>query len=392
MPLLLLALALAARASDSSDQVKDFDQFWTFVADRYPYLSDITTDWDAVHAALAPQAAAASSRDAFVAVLEDALDQLYDPHCMLNTNTDASWRPVPHGVWAEWRDGRAVVTAVQGGSAAETAGIVPGDEVLRVDGEDVRTVTDQRRPRFLRTPDPAADAWALLTAVAGRHGDHTLQVLHANGETADLALSTSADPPGLAWDQLTPTVGRIEIHSFGDHDLVAQFDAALEALVVADGLVIDLRSNSGGSTTVALPMIGRLLDQRAQYAWMTRRKGDAMSEPWPEFVNPRGRTVDVPVVVVVDRFTVSMGEGFAMAIQDTGRGRIVGTQMGGLEAGIVRVKLRNTGISAQISAEPVSAVDHTPRSDLVPDVVVDPTVPTSGDPFLAAALATLTGS
>jgi carboxyl-terminal processing protease len=249
-------------------------------------------------------------------------------------------------------------------------------------------VVDARRPRFLTAPDPRADEWALLSAVAGRHGDHALRVRHADGSELEVSLPPGSDEgPAIAWNRLTPTIGRIAIHSFGDPGPVARFDQALAELSDVRGLVLDLRSNSGGDTAVALPMIGRLLSERVQYAWMATRHGDGLGERWPEYVDPRGETVTVPVVVVVDRFTVSMGEGFAMALQETGRAKIVGTPMGGLGAAIGRVTLRKSKISAQISTEPIWAADGTPRDDLVPDVVVDPTL--AGDPFLAAAVAAL---
>ena len=98
--------------------------------------------------------------------------------------------------------------------------------------------------------------------------------------------------------------------------------------------------------------------------------------------------VDLPVVVVVDRFTVSMGEGFAMAIQDTGRGRIVGTEMGGLGAGSLGWSCGRARSRSGIPPSPIYAVDGTPRNDLVPDVRVDPTG--ADDLFLAAAIAELT--
>jgi carboxyl-terminal processing protease len=93
------------------------------------------------------------------------------------------------------------------------------------------------------------------------------------------------------------------------------------------------------------------------------------------------------VVVVVDRFSASMAEGFAMALSGLGRARIVGTRMAKLGAAVGRIELPYSKIAVQISTEPVYAVDGTPRWEMGPDVVVNPLRGADGnDPFIAAAI------
>jgi hypothetical protein len=93
------------------------------------------------------------------------------------------------------------------------------------------------------------------------------------------------------------------------------------------------------------------------------------------------------VVVVVDRFSVSMAEGFAMALSGLGRTRIVGTRMARLGAAVGRIELPYSKIAVQISTEPVYAIDGTPRWEIEPDVVVNPLRGADGnDPFIAAAI------
>ena len=89
----------------------------------------------------------------------------------------------------------------------------------------------------------------------------------------------------------------------------------------------------------------------------------------------------------VDRFSVSMAEGFAMALSGLGRGRIVGTRMARLGAAVGRIELPYSKIAVQISTEPVYAIDGTPRWELEPDVIVNPLGHADGnDPFIAAAI------
>ncbi len=154
------------------------------------------------------------------------------------------------------------------------------------------------------------------------------------------------------------------------------------------GLIVDVRSNAGVDTVIARPIIGRFITARTQYAWMTRRDGPVLGLRRPEFVDARGPwTYSAPGVVLVDRFSVSMAEGFAMARSGLGRARIAGTRMARLGAAVGRIELPYSRIAVQVSTEPVYAIDGTPRWELEPDVVVNPQGRADrNDPFIAAAI------
>jgi carboxyl-terminal processing protease len=370
-----LGVACRTPAGDrGAERAADFAALDGFVRASYCYLETKATDWERVVAELAPRAREAEDEVAFLHVLEDALDQLYDGHCMLGRNAADSWRPVPHGLWVERRNGRALVAAVQRGSQAARAGVRPGDELVGLDGTPFDELVRARRPRHLSRPDPAAEDWALASAAAGRHDSRgAFRVRRDGGELELVALSTSEPRPLVEWRRLEGGVGWIALASFGDEDAIALFDQALEELRDAPALVLDVRSNSGGDTAIARPILGRFLAARAQYAWMARREGARLGPRWPEFVEPRGPwTYTGPLVVLVDRFSVSMAEGFAMALQGLGRARVVGTPMARLGAAIGRIELPHSRIGVQLSTEPVYALDGTPRDELVPDVLVDP--------------------
>jgi len=386
--LLALTACRTAAPDPATARAEDFAAFDAFVRGSYAYLDSKATAWERVVAELAPAARSVPDRMAFLHVLEDALDQLYDGHCMLNTNADDSWRPVPAELALETRDGRRLVTAVQRGSRAEEVGVRLGDELLSRDGVPLDALVAQRRPRFLARPDPAAEDWALASAVAGQHGGRGEFGVRRDRVELTLRLTTHARPHApVEWRRLEDNIGYLALASFGDARAIADVDRVLEELADTRALVIDVRSNTGGDTAVALPILGRFLAERAQYAWMARREGAGLGPRWPEFVEPRGPwTYTQPVVVLVDPFSVSMAEGFAMALQGLGRARLVGTRLAGLGAAIGRVRLPHSRLSVQLSTEPVYTLDGRPRDALVPDVRLDPLASPSDDPWLAAAL------
>jgi carboxyl-terminal processing protease len=254
----------------------------------------------------------------------------------------------------------------------------------------VSELYDSRRPRFLKRDDPAADEWALASAVAGRHNTRYELLIRRGGR--DSVLTPSGTTPArddVEWKRVGTDIGLIAISTFApNRGVVVAFDRALEALRNTRGLIVDVRSNAGGDTAIARPIIERLITARRQYAWMTSRDGPGLGPRRPEFVDARGPwTYSAPVVVVVDRFSVSMAEGFAMALSGLGRARIVGTRMARLGAAVGRIELPYSKIAVQISTEPVYAIDGTPRWEIEPDVVVNPLRGADGnDPFIAAAI------
>ncbi len=383
--------ASAQPAPSLPDQrAADFAALDRFVRDSYAFLPMKATDWNAVISALSPRARAARDDTAWLHLLEEALDALYDGHAQLNTNAPDSWRPVPYGLWVQPNDGRYVVTAVQRGSRPERTGVRPGDELVAIDGVSVSQLYESRRPRFLTRADPVADEWALASAVAGRHNSrYELLIRRAGRESVLTPSGTTPARDAVEWKRVESDIGLVAISTFApDRGVVRAFDRALEALRNTRGLMVDVRSNGGGDTAIARPTIGRLITARRQYAWMTSRNGPGLGPRHPEFVDRRGPwTYSAPVVVLVDRFSVSMAEGFAMALSGLGRARIVGTRMARLGAAVGRIELPYSKIAVQISTEPVYAIDGTPRWELEPEVVVDPPGRADGrDPFIAAAI------
>ncbi|HEU4333820.1 MAG TPA: S41 family peptidase [Candidatus Eisenbacteria bacterium] len=358
----------------------DFDAFWKFVSGAYAYFDTKQTDWSRVREIYRPRAEAAGSDSAFLRVLEGALSELYDSHAHLGANTKASPRLVPTGtdLWAEWRDGKAVLTAVRPHSAGERAGLRAGMRVVTVAGAPVEETVAALLPRSLRAPDPAARDWALRVALAGTH-DAPVRVTTAAGSGAanDAAafdfLPGVADPTvPVALEMLAGGVALVKIHnSLGDTGTIAAFDSVLNAARSAKGLLLDLRDTpSGGTSTVARGILGRLVREERPYQrheLPSEEREFGVKRSWVEYVSPRGPfTFDAPVVALVGPWTGSMGEGMAIGLDGMKRATILGTPMAGLLGALYQESLPNTGFVARVPAERLYHVDGRPRERFVP--------------------------
>lgn len=397
----LLAAALPVCASDEAafpnaeQRTAEFAHFCQFVEEEYAYFDSRQTDWPKACAFYAAQTAEATDRNAYVSLLERALGELYDAHAHLGTNTPQSPRLVPtqSSVFGEWRAGKALVVAVKPGSAAEQAGLRPGAEVLAVDGEPVEAALKRVEPKFLSQPDPAARAWALQIVLAG-HRDRPATRLDArvDGAARVFEYAAPAPQPGtLLSHRRVGRVGHVRIHnSLGDPALVQAFDAALAAMPDVRALVLDLRDTpSGGTSSVARGLMGRFVRRPMPYQrheLVSEFRSSGARRLWVEYVAPRGTPFLPPVVVLVGRWTGSMGEGIAIGLNSARGARVLGQPMAHLLGALGETVLPHSKIPVRVPTEKLFHVDGRPREAFVPRALAVSTSAGSADPELDAAI------
>jgi len=368
-----LAVASFTAPAAEPDYAGDFDHLWSTLDREYAYFATRDVDWKAVAAKFRPQAAAAKSRDEFVGVLEKTLETLTDFHLHLRTNTPQSTKLVPSGadIWAEWRGDRAVVTQVRSRYGAQAAGVRAGDEVVSLNGVPIAERVMRRMPCCRKDPENVRQ-WALLAELAGTHSQPRVLSLRRDGVEREARIDVKFRPapePIVSWRKLEGDVGYIRVTAVGDSDAVPAFDAALEALKDTRGLILDLSETAaGGSTDVAEPILGRFFSKTVVYQAGKPRTGPG----WRKELEPRGPfTYERPLVVIVGRWTASMGEGMTIGLDGTKRAAIVGTAMGRLEGAVFTGKMPSSGIGFNFPAERLFHVNGTPRERFVPPTIVD---------------------
>lgn len=377
----LLSPNVRTQSSFSPKQfTADFDYLWSALRESYVYLDKKETDWNRVRELYRPMRGAVKTRSDFVALLERVLDELYDNHLSLNTNLKTSPRLVPTGldVWAEWRNQRAVITQLRRGFSAEQAGLKVGMEIISVNGVPVESAVARRLPKTLKVKSSEARNWALRAVLAGTHDQPRIVVAKfRNAPPAtyrlDLDRHVTVDnhsyKPKVEWKILPQRIGYIKINDLISSDIVSQFDAALAQLRTTHGLMLDIRDiPRGGNTDVAEPILGRLISRRIGYQEVV----PLHQAKYIKEVSPRGDWVyEKPIVVLVNRWTASMGEGIAIGLDGMKRATIVGTRMAGLNGGVFNLELPNTKIGVIYPGERLNHINGTPRENIVPPVLVD---------------------
>ncbi len=396
--MLLLPVVAGAQATplpSSPGMAGDFDVFCRFVADEYAYFDTRKTQWDKTCAEYRPQAAAASDRAGLIPVLEQAMAELYDAHAHLGTSLRTSPRLVPSGseAWATFVGDDVVIVDVRGDSAAARAGLKAGMRVVAINDQPVAVAVRERTPQFLREPDPEAASWALQAALAGRQNDEPVRLaVLQDGRTMTIGYVPKLERPTevVTARRLDEGLAYIRFNnSLGSDLTVKAFDAELDRSKDAKGLILDLRDTpSGGNSTVARGIMGRLVTAGGPYQvheLVAEARSSGIRRRWIEYAMPRGVPFTAPVVVLVGRWTGSMGEGIAIGIHALRGAPVVGTPMARLLVALGEVKLPASGIVVRIPTEKLFHVDGTPREAFVPCPASD----TSGDAALRTAVALL---
>jgi carboxyl-terminal processing protease len=200
------------------------------------------------------------------------------------------------------------------GSPAEHGGIQSHDSILLVDNQPI----DETYANRLRGPE--------CSAVVVR--------VQSPGEMPrDVMLLRYAIQGNVPIDaRIVPTsdgskIGYIFIPSFFDETIPGQIKDALNGFGPLDGLILDLRMNGGGSSSVTYPIFEYFIDgELGQF--VSRKDSRVLEIDANEIQNSQ----TVPLIVMVSEDTVSFGEIFAGVLKDAGRAQVVGeTSLGNVE-------------------------------------------------------------
>jgi len=281
-------------------------------------------------------------------------------------------------------------------SDAQRAGVRNGTVVMSINGMPVGDAVEARLGRSYPHTNAAARDWALRSVLAGRHNSARVLELQEGAATRKVELpaadqSNGANTP-LEAREILPGIGYIRFNdSLGDDATVNAFDRALNELRRTRGLIVDLRNTaSGGNTSVARGILGRFVRQDVPYqkhVLPAEERETGVRRSWLELVSARGEfTYSQPVVVLVNRWTGSMGEGLAIGFDATGTATVAGTPMAGLVGATSHIMLPHTGIGINVPTERLYHVNGTPREAYVPAELDVSHAAAGKDSFVEAAV------
>ena len=268
------------------------------------------------------------------AAIDGLIGALDDPYAELFTEVESdAWEEETTGNYSgiglqiTLLNEEVTVTAVFRSTPANQVGIIVGDIIVGVNTNDASDWTTGM----------AADS------IRGPVGTDVLVKIKRAGFDEPIGFDITraqVHVPAVHYGVLESNIGYVLLDRVA-RNAAQEMNSALAELADTRGLVIDLRRNPGGFLDESLMLADLFLKPGSTLASTVQRRPnaeayetetDSFEDRWPQLVP------DLPIVILVDRFTASGAEILAGALQDYDRALVLGERSFG--KGVVQTVMR----------------------------------------------------
>jgi carboxyl-terminal processing protease len=346
--------------------------------DRNKLFAPFWQAWDLVHQRYVDQPVndVKLMRGAIQGMLDSLGDQhtsYMDPTQYESVSSSLSGEYEGIGAWVDITGDYVKIISPMPKSPAARAGLKPDDMIVAVNGEDMTGV----------------DGQVALQKVKGPSGTEvTLTIQRAETAPFDVTLKREAITVPSVEGELRPDgIAYVRVYTFGD-DTASDLKLTLQELLAQNpkGMVLDLRNNGGGFLESGIDVTSQFIPDGLL---MVEAYGDGERKEFT--ARSGGLATEIPLVVLINQGSASASEIVAGAIQDRGRGQLVGMTSYGKGSVQIFVPLQDEQGAVRVTIArwltPNGRTIH--GQGLEPDVKVEFTeadLAASKDPQLEAAV------
>ncbi|MGA2607069.1 MAG: S41 family peptidase [Terriglobia bacterium] len=390
-----------------------FARLWSEVKYNFVFLDrrpDL--DWDSILELYLPRIAAAGSQEEYTEVLEEVVALLKDSHTQVFAG---GFKDTP-ALNIEPIEGRPVVTTVGETPAILASGVLPGMELVAVNGVPVQEMLKKKIYPYIAASTPQDRGNRafprLLEGETDTRLSATFQDIEGKMHTVELSCDLSKHPEAAKWREkppvefrkLPPGITYVALNTFGSDEVAKEFDSHFDEVLNSKGLILDVRDNGGGSSENCYAIIARLIDKATSQTskWRTRDYKPALRawgkpEEWYEgeadAIQPRGEKPYLePVVVLIGPKTLSAAEDFVVPLKATKRAILIGTATGGSTGQPLFIRIFGTSVMICTKWDRFPDGTEFVGEGIQPDISVQQTrrdIAEGKDPALARAVAFL---
>lgn len=328
-----------------AEKVSGLSLLWSQAKYNFVNFDHLDIDWNQTYLDYLPKVQNTKSTGEYYKVLINFYAQLKDGHTNVyvpDSLTSEFYSRPPFRT--ELTEGRVFVNQVFSDSLNKS-GIVPGLEVIKIDGEPVISYAEKNVRPYASSSTPQdmeirEFSYQLLSGPKNK--PIAIEFKNPNGKTINRTISRTGyhDVTRLKTMeyQTIGNIGYLTINDFEDNYIIKQFDSLYVAEIVkTKGLIIDIRYNGGGDGGIGFNILKRLTDKPflTSQAKILQHSSRPYAEPlWDNlgFGNwsPNGKIFyDKPVILLIGPRTFSAAEDFTVAFDYMKRGTLVGLPTGG---------------------------------------------------------------
>ncbi len=260
------------------------------------------------------------------------------------------------GIEMGLRDGYVRVLRTLPDNPARRAGILAGDIIYKVDGEEVWSLSSDEVAKKVR----------------GEEGSEVTITVVRNGKEKDFTMKRETINNVSAYVEYDGKTAIITVTRFdNDTGTMVQKMAQEFASKSVNKVILDLRGNGGGYVSAAQDLLSLWLDNQKILVQKSKHYGNTTTN------TASGRAIlkDMKTIVLVNGSTASASEIVAGALQDYGKATILGEKTYG--KGVVQSLF--DGLSGGATLKVTTAEWYTPKdrsinqTGITPDVEVERT-------------------
>jgi carboxyl-terminal processing protease len=271
--------------------------------------------WNLVHANYVDQPVddVALMRGAISGMMEALGDQhssYMDPESFKQANEGLEGEYEGIGAYVDTTTEFLTVTSPIPGSPAEKAGLLPGDQIIAIDGEDMTGI----------------DAEVVRLKVLGPAGSTVILTVLRNGANEPLDFEIVRARISIAsasGEMLENDIAYVQVTTFGTKT-TPELLATLNDLMAQNpkGIILDLRNNGGGFLQTSVEVTSQFLGEGVV---LHEQYGDGTRDTYTAIPGGLATDASIPMIVLINEGSASASEIVAGALQDTGRAKLVGT-------------------------------------------------------------------
>lgn len=350
-------------------------KLWSEVKYNFAFFDQVPDlDWDAVLQEYLPKVLEEQSLYEYERLLTKLVAKLQDGHTSISFSRAYDDGGVCYDylpLRARPISGKMIIIELGKNKEILQVDLGAGDEITHIDGRPVTEILEQDvYPYvFASTPqdrDRKAFRWNFECSKGPIDTKARLRVRTVDGQVREVSLTRRTRGIEMPWlrrprsrrsfdyKELEDGIAYVVLGSFSSKEIVEKFDKVFDKIQKAKGLIIDVRGNGGGSTSVGYAIISYLTDKTLEGSrWKTRQYMPAFrawgeEEKWYEgshgTVEPRKEGSFLgPVVVLIDARTYSAAEDFVVVLHASGRATLVGEKTAGSTGQPLEIDLPGDG-------------------------------------------------
>ena len=334
---------------------KLFDNVWETVKENYYDASLNRQNWDRWKYRY--RGKIKTDEDAKVAI-QTMIESLDDPYSRYmnkseyaDQNTSINSKITGIGVNIATTSGKVRIINVMEGTPAQYANLQNGDIITAIDGKDVSGLPLSDVANLVRGPE---NSFVELTILRGKD-KFTKKVIRK--EIKIKTVRSSVDK----------NIGYIQIMTFIGSTTPNEFLEALEKTKKTDGLILDLRGNTGGLLPNAI-FIANLFIPEGNIVSIVGRNG----YKYDIYAQDTEFNIEKPMIVLVDGASASASEILSGALKDYKKAKLLGSQTYG--KGMVQkiIPLPNeTGLNLTVAKYLTPSGTDINKKGIQPDIEVN---------------------